>query len=241
MPRQYIPQKLNIGNTYLIENEQHHHLLHVLRKKLNDPITLFNNHGGEYLGTITHISKTTTSVIIEKHLPINRSSNLSIHLGQVISRKSAMTYSLEKACELGVTEITPLLNSNTPKHRSNLTSQWQKTIIQACMQCGLNQLPILNPSTSVPEWIKSVKTETRLVLSPHHASQFSSQRLPQSIALLIGAEEGLNEETFQLALEHSFLPWNLGTRTLRTETATTTSLSILQYLWGDINHIKRIN
>lgn len=235
MSRQFVPQSLIVGQSYRLQNEQHHHLIHVLRKEINDTIILFNNHGGEYHARITNLSKSSTTVLIEDHKSIERSSPISIHLGQVISRKSAMAYTLEKACELGVTSITPLLGSNTPSYRNKLSSQWEKTLINACMQCGLNRVPKLNTPIPIAQWVTTIDSEVRLVLSPWHASQLTNHKQPNTVALLIGAEEGLNENDILLAQQNSFQPWNLGPRILRTETAANTSLSILQFLWGDLS------
>jgi 16S rRNA (uracil1498-N3)-methyltransferase len=112
---------------------------------------------------------------------------------------------------------------------------WEKVIVSACEQSGRARLPKLNASASLVECLASDNSEQRLVL--HHRSNGKLPKAnvaPVSILLLIGPEGGLSENEIAQAEQAGCVPWTLGPRVLRTETAPLAALSILQYKWGDL-------
>ena len=147
---------------------------------------------------------------------------------------------LQKATELGVTHITPLITERCAvkldeKRWEKKQQQWQKIIQGACEQSGRNTLPILNPPRSLASWLAESTTQTRLVLSPGSQQKLSQLTAnSQGFRLLIGPEGGLSESEVHQAEETGFTGCSLGPRILRTETAALASVSVLQATFGDL-------
>ena len=147
---------------------------------------------------------------------------------------------MQKATELGVTHITPLITERCAvkldeKRWEKKQQQWQKIIQGACEQSGRNTLPILNPPRSLASWLAESTTQTRLVLSPGSQQKLSQLTAnSQGFRLLIGPEGGLSESEVHQAEETGFTGCSLGPRILRTETAALASVSVLQATFGDL-------
>jgi 16S rRNA (uracil1498-N3)-methyltransferase len=149
-----------------------------------------------------------------------------------------MDWVLQKATELGVTKITPLITERTEvklggERADKKMEHWQHILISACEQCQRNLLPELSAPKLFSEWVNECDAELKFVL--HHRD---NQGLPQdkhakSVALLIGPEGGLNDVEIAQAVAQQFSPLTLGPRVLRTETAPVAAISLVQYLWGD--------
>lgn len=235
---QALPFALN--HTFCLDENASHHLSRVLRVKKGDDVTLFNGEGGEYSAIITHIDKKGVSVKILSYSPREAESPIAIHLAQGIARGEKMDFIIQKAVELGVSKITPLItercNVRLPNEREEKRlKHWQSVAISACEQSGRNRIPSILPPIALTEWVPKVESEQCFVLSPHVQAKLSPDLPPlSSITLLIGPEGGLSDQEVSYALQHGFLPLNLGPRVMRTETASIASLAILQYCFGDI-------
>ena len=150
-----------------------------------------------------------------------------------------MDWVIQKATELGVTHVSPLLTERTEvklkaDRAEKKRQHWQQIAISACEQCGRNRLPVINPLTLLPKWLNDSQAELKLVLH-HRAENLSAQSTPpRSIDLLIGPEGGLSPDEIHLAEQRAFRALRLGDRVLRTETAPLAALSILQARWGDM-------
>ena len=240
IPRIYQPVPLSIGTGVSLTAATSHHLAHVLRCSVGDSLILFNGERGEYEAKITSIKKQAVAVQIKSFRTVNKESPVKIHLGQSLSRGEKMDFAIQKAVELGITEITPLLTDFcaikcSKEQGEKKLAHWQKIIVSACEQCGRDQLPILHPIMPLDEWIQHQSAELKFVLHPtaeHHLKV--STPPPSSIALLIGAEGGLSDNEVELAKKYHFLSIQLGPRILRTETATLSALTLLQFLYGDL-------
>jgi len=240
IPRIFTTQNLTVNSCLDLEEAPSHHLSKVLRMQTGRELILFNGLGGDYCATISAISKKTVSVQVSAYNPENRQSPLTLELAIGISRGDRMDWVLQKATELGVTKITPLITERTEvkldgERAGKKTEHWQQTIISACEQSQRNLLPQLMQPVSLSEWIVKCDAELKFVL--HHRD---NQGLPDdtktvaNVALLIGPEGGLSENEINQALAQQFSPLTLGPRVLRTETAPVAAISIVQYLWGDL-------
>lgn len=204
-------------------------------------LILFNGQGGEYRATITAINKKNVEVRVEDFSDIDRQSPLDINLGIGISRGERFDWVLQKATELGVNRITPLLTERTEVKLNGDRLQkklqhWQQIAISACEQCQRNRLPEIASPQRLDSWLSEAAQNTGLKLVLHHRSEQSlaEHQSPERVTLLIGPEGGLSEAEIQTAEQRGFSALSLGPRVLRTETAPVVALSLMQYLWGDI-------
>jgi 16S rRNA (uracil1498-N3)-methyltransferase len=164
-------------------------------------------------------------------------SPLHVHIGQGLSRGERMDWAIQKATELGVAEITPIVSSRCEvrlkdERTDKRMSHWRQVAISACEQCGRSVLPLIHPPLVLEDWLKQSSAELKLVLHPV-AEPLTSHRKPQSLAFLIGPEGGLSDNEVALAQSAGFQPARLGPRVLRTETAPIVALAVAQHLWGD--------
>ncbi len=237
--RFFVNTSLYSGQHLILPPEVAHHILHVLRLKIDTPVILFNGQGGQYLATLTRYGKRETEVIIQDYQSLERESPLSLVLVQAISRAERMDMTIQKAVELGVSKIVPVLTERSPpldENQMNKREQhWQKIIISACEQSGRNRLPQSHPITPLAEWLAKTPSseENLLMLSPQSDTHLAIQPA-RSITLFVGAEGGLTEKEEQQAIAVGYRATRLGPRILRTETAAITILAICQALYGDL-------
>ncbi len=216
-----------------------HHLARVLRAAVNDEVILFNGEGSEYHAVIRAISKKGVSAEIVKVIERDVESPVKIILAQGIARGEKMDFIIQKAVELGVSEIYPLVtercNVRLDHEREQKRLQhWQAVVISACEQSGRNRLPVLHAPEKISAWIEEVSADYKFVLSPHVDSKLHDiKKSDSSIAILVGPEGGLSDLEVQAALRQNFSALQLGPRVLRTETAALAAISVLQYQCGD--------
>ena len=239
--RIYQPISLMIGELVSLNEEASHHLASVLRAKIGDKIKIFNGQGGEFEAVITRIAKRKIETEILQFIPRESESPIDIYLAQGIARGEKMDFIIQKAVELGVKKIIPLITERCnvrldASREAKKVEHWQSIIVSACEQCGRNQLPIIVAPQYVTHWLKEMKMDYVFVLFPHATAKLKVEKiLPgASITLLIGPEGGLSEEEIEMAKKAGYQLLNLGPRILRTETASLTAISIFQYNHGDI-------
>jgi 16S rRNA (uracil1498-N3)-methyltransferase len=231
-------QRLQANTSIVLEPDASRHLARVLRVGVGDAVTLFDGSGGEYPATITAIDKHTVSVLTGSHLPREAESNLAIHLGIAVSRGERMDWVVQKATELGVASLTPLLTERTGvklsgERAAKKIQHWQQVAISACEQCGRNRPPHVQPTLALEHWLATTVAEAKFVLH-HRADPIATGTAPASVALLIGPEGGLSEREIALAEQAGFVSLLLGPRIMRTETAPLAAIAILQGWWGDM-------
>ena len=243
IPRVYTPQALNMGRTLELDGPPSKHLLTVLRLKTGAPLILFNGDGREFSARLEGASKNRATVCIDAQQPARRESPLQITLLQGVSRGERMDYTLQKAVELGVGRIVPVLTERSivkldDKNTPRKLAHWRNVIIGACEQSGRLSVPELaEPLRLTALLADSTGTATlKLLLDP--AADTSPRMLARpperALALLVGPEGGLSDAECLLARRSGFLGIRLGPRILRTETAGLVALSVMQSLWGDL-------
>lgn len=240
IPRIYFSTSISVGQTIELTDHAFQHVIKVLRLKQNYKIILFNGDGSEYFATIETINKKNAAVEITEEIISNTESALSIHLGLGISKGERMDYAIQKAVELGVTEITPLFTEHCvvnldEKRILKRIQHWQGVIVSACEQSGRNILPKLNATNTLLKWSDSIK-EICLVFEPL-ASTSLKDVSPDNhkISLVIGPEGGLSQKEIQeLTKKENFKTIKFGPRVMRTETATVSAITGIQLLWGDL-------
>lgn len=238
--RVFIDQPLQVGQELLLDCSAHRHLVHVLRRKIGSPLILFNGLGGEYNATLIHTSRASSAVRVLGYVPCQRESKLQSTLLQGLCTGSRMDYTLQKAIELGVSSIQPIIceRSTSVVSASRIDRKmqhWQGVIISACEQCGRTIVPHLRYPASLEEGLKRQLTDHAAVLDPASGQGLSALGAQVSkLILLVGPEGGFSEQELLLAERRGYRRTRLGPRVLRTDTAGVVALAIAQMLWGDL-------
>lgn len=237
MPRFYMQADLTVNMHAELNETVFHHWVKVLRAQVGESATLFNGQGGEYQVTLIDVQKKSATVSIDSFNPENRTPAFTALLGQVMSKGDRMDYAIQKAVELGVSEIQLLMSERCEMRLKYDRDQkkiehWQGIAIAACEQSGLNIVPKILAPLPLSDWLNTNLPETKLVLAPNKEALDIAGETTANIALLIGPEGGLNEEEIKLSNDKGFKNWCIGARVLRTETAPVVALSILNYIYS---------
>jgi len=239
-PRVYVDMDLNESTVMTLGDAIYHHLIVVLRRIRGDAITLFNGRGGEFAATIETVAKRQLTARVHAFRDVNRESPLHVTLAQAVSKGERMDYTIQKAVELGVSAIQPLVTEHVvvrldAERWARKQEHWQAIAIAAAEQSGRTQVPKVAPVIDLNDWIAACSPDAlRLVLAPTAAPATLKRGPSQPIALLIGPEGGLSELELKLADLAGFAALSLGQRVLRTETAGVVALAVLQSKWGDL-------
>jgi 16S rRNA (uracil1498-N3)-methyltransferase len=216
-----------------------HHLTKVLRFKPGDILTVFDGSGFEWDAKI--LDKKRNAVVVKlltKSKPIVESP-LKITLMQSVSRSQRMDLAIQKATELGVHRIVPILTNNSVvqldrKYAKKKMDHWKNIIINAAEQSGRVSLPLIEEPTQLDETLLHLyKNEYALFLDTTGTTDLGSKKV-SNITIAIGPEGGFTEVEKNMADQAGYHIVKTGPRLLRTETAPIMAISILQYLYGDL-------
>lgn len=240
-PRVYADVELTVGNTVTLPEPAYRHLIVVLRRIRGDAVTVFNGRGGEYGVVLETVGKRSVTARVREFRDVARESPLPVTLAQAVSKGERMDFTIQKAVELGVTEIQPLVTDHVVVRLSEERWQrkqehWQGIAVAACEQCGRTRVPRIAPVLDLRDWLTACPPDaTRLVLAPGAPAGAPARRAAnQPLVLLVGPEGGLSELELKLADLSGFAPLSLGPRVLRTETAGMVALAVIQSQWGDL-------
>ena len=240
IPRIYLPVELTTDQPIELTDHAFQHTVKVLRMKQDAKLIVFDGKGLEYFALLQQVNKKNAFIEIKEKINNKSESKLHIHLGLGISKGERMDFAIQKAVELGVTEITPLFTEHCvvnldQKRIQKRLQHWQGILISACEQSGRNILPVLNTTTTLMKWADSIN-KICLVFDPV-ATTSLKQVKPEndSMNLVIGPEGGLsNNEITELKKKIHFHSIKFGPRILRTETAGLSVIAILQNRYGDL-------
>ena len=240
IPRVHIGAELVVGEEVLLDKAQSHYLKHVLRLQSGAALLLFDGREAtDYPATLLIEGKQTRAVI-NSALPLQTESALDCEIIQGMGRSDHMDWMIQKTTELGVNRIT-IFNaerSQSPLKSTQLEKKllhWRGVAISACEQSGRAVIPALNFHPDLEQAITVSSSESGLLLDFNGEALASAlQPLPQSISILLGPEGGLTRPEVQLAKTAAFTSVRLGPRVLRTETAATAALAIVQSTVGDL-------
>jgi 16S rRNA (uracil1498-N3)-methyltransferase len=254
--RFYNPENLKIGATVKLSDNAAAHATRVLRLEISDEIVLFNGDGNDYNCAIASIKKNETLVIVKSFVKITNESPLKITLLQGVSSGDRMDYTIQKAVELGVTAIVPIITTRSVVKLSNERAEkrlahWQNVVHSACEQSGRAIIPPVSAPVQLSAWLQAntradsgdaknkSDESTRILLNPTGALRLAELPKPvdnielRPVELLVGAEGGLSQSEIDTALSQGFQSVVLGARILRTETAALVAIAAMQTLWGD--------
>ena len=219
------------------------HASRVLRLRVDDALTLFDAGGGEYAARIVGIERERVAVEVLAWRNAECESPIDITLVQALQAGEKMDMTVQKAVELGVARIVPVISRRSVvrldgERALRRVEHWRGVVASACEQCGRNRVPEVTALEGLERWLAKAPAPgvRRLMLAP--GAQQSLATLPQPLSderveLLIGAEGGLAPEEMQAAVQAGFVGIRLGPRILRTETAGLAALAAMQSLWGD--------
>jgi 16S rRNA (uracil1498-N3)-methyltransferase len=237
IPRLYIPQALRLEESLVLDTPLSHHVGTVLRLRKGHTLCFFNGGPYEYFGIITAQSSKKITVQIQERLAKNQACPLAIHLGQSLVKGHKMDFVMQKATELGVHAITPLLTERCmaldSERLEKKQAHWQKIVIHAAEQCGRTEIPTLQAAIGLTTWMDQRRENTRLLLDPQADQGIEQKIIADSAVLLIGPEGGLSPLEKDYAMQKGFKGLQLGPRVLRTETAALAALVALQCRAGD--------
>lgn len=239
LPRIYTNTAIETNQILTVSKEVTHHLVTVLRLKPGNIVYLFNGEPGDYQGEIINTGK-LAEIKVQNFIPRTTESNLIIELGQGLSRSDRMDLTLQKATELGVQTITPVITEKCQiKLKEDRTERkithWENILISASEQSGRTTIPQLNVPISIADWITQPFAGLSIVLDPDSTIPLQAiQENPSAIRVLIGPESGLSEREMNLAKSKGFQAIQIGPRILRTETAGIAAITLLQYCFGDL-------
>lgn len=251
MPRFYCPVPLGPDTLLDLPAGAARHV-QVLRMQPGDGITLFNgrhgqwagadawaNLGGEWHATITHMGRSDVQVRVGTHSATERESAATVHLAVGMPANDRMDWLVEKATELGVASIQPLMTERSVLRLSGeradkKIAHWQSVAIASCEQCGGNRVPLVHGVKTLAAWLPSLPapgSDARCLLSLAEGSvplSLQGRRDPAVHTTFVsGPEGGLSAAEEAAAIACGFAPVSLGPRVLRAETAALTALARL--------------
>lgn len=236
--RLYVHEKIGESRTIELDDDAAHYVRTVLRLKKDSGLIVFDGSGFEYEAVVSEASKKRVALVLGQGWERSAESNLMIELGLAISRGDKMDWAIQKAVELGVSRITPLMTERCVVQLKGEKQQqrlmhWQKIVQHAAEQCGRTILPVLSPVADLADWVEK-QTGLRIFLDPYADTSLSQlQPLANQLVLLSGPEGGFADHERDMAKSAGFVPIRLGARILRSETAALASIASLQALWGD--------
>lgn len=238
--RIYQPGNYGTGQLLELSPEASQHVGVVLRMQVGEHLTLFCGDNREFDAIIETVKKKQVIVVVGSIKDVSRESPLAIHLAQAISKGERMEWVMQKAVELGVASITPIITERCvvkldQERMAKKLHQWQAIVIAACEQSGRNSVPTVHLPITLNRYVEEVQAELKFILHPGKNKTWRDYTFKAAdVVLLIGPEGGLSEQEVQYTCKYGFQPLSLGPRILRTETAAITALSVLQAVGGDL-------
>lgn len=233
--RVFHPSPLADGIEFDLAADAARHLTRVLRLRTGDAFVAFDGSGTDWPAVLVSGARARTGAGETR----DNESPLSLTLLQGVSRGDRMDWTLQKAVELGVTRIVPIMTARTEvrlaaDRAARRHAHWHGVVVAACEQCGRSRVPTLEPIAGFDAAIGRLSSPT-LVLDPTARIGLRDAAAGRTeLALLVGPEGGLTEAEIDLARGQGCTPVRLGPRVLRTETAGVAAIAALQALYGDL-------
>nr|WP_315190401.1 16S rRNA (uracil(1498)-N(3))-methyltransferase [uncultured Albidiferax sp.] len=233
MPRFYCPAPLATGATLDLPAGPARHV-QVLRMQPGQTITLFNGQGGEFEATIERMGRSDVAVVVAAHDPVEREAARAVHLVLGMPANDRMDWLVEKAAELGVASIQPLVCERSVlrlngERADKKRAHWHAVGVAACEQSGRNRVPEVHAVRSFADWVASAEAGLLLSLRPGSQPMLSAVPASGAIHFLSGPEGGLSPSEEDAAIARDYRPVTLANRVLRSETAPLAALAQLQF------------
>ncbi|MCS6875081.1 MAG: 16S rRNA (uracil(1498)-N(3))-methyltransferase [Pyrinomonadaceae bacterium] len=235
MHRFYAPPQSFVSKKIFLEEEETKHLRSVLRLCKGSIVRVFDGKGREFLCRIEKIDrKYSEALILQECEPKSPESSFDLHLAVSLIKGEKFDVVIQKAVELGVKSLTPLITKRSEvKPSERRQKRWQNIVIQASKQSGRAKLMEIHAVSSFRDFIE--KSSSKLILfSERDGKSFSEVPYFSELTAIIGPEGGWDDEELRLARNKGVLVVSLGGRTLRAETASIVAATILQHRFGDL-------
>lgn len=231
MPRLHCGESLASGLQLALPAGAARHV-QVLRLQPGDALTLFDGRGGEYDAVVEHMGRSEVRVSVGAHHAVECETAVAVHLALAMPANERMDWLVEKATELGVASIQPLVAERSVLRLAGERAQkkqahWQAIAVAACEQCGRNRVPTVHAVQPLATWL-AAPPRPGLVLSLRAGTQpLAAMAGAAEVTLLSGPEGGLAPAEEDAALARGWTPVHLGPRVLRAETAPLAALALL--------------
>ena len=235
-----------LADTIEITGSDAHHLMHVMRAKAGQEVTVVDDEGSVACMEMTAFREDAVTLVLKERLAANTESPLELVLAQCLLKADKMDYVVQKAVELGVTEIVPVKSHNCvvrydAKKAAARQARWQKIAEEAAKQCGRTALTEVAPITDLSSLLKenSGTEDTEIVFCYENEDETTVKSCLQAakgkrLILLIGPEGGFTLDEAQAVQEAGGKAVTLGPRILRAETAAVAAVTVAQYENGDL-------
>ena len=246
--RLHVDKQLSIDSEIILEKEAYKYIVRVLRRGEGDQLDLFNGDGFNY-HSILGISESSIATATIQSRTLNATeSPLNINLVQSLAKGTKLDLIIQKATELGVTQITPVTSERSilqiDKNRlERKLSHWRGVAVSAATQCQRSVVPIVEPPVLLNDWLENrienqiqnnAEPASCFLLHPSANKTLKEINLPSTYcSVLVGPEGGFTEDEVNYAEAHGATSFQCGPRVLRTETAGFTAIAVLQSLYGD--------
>ncbi|MDG2376739.1 MAG: 16S rRNA (uracil(1498)-N(3))-methyltransferase [Woeseiaceae bacterium] len=241
--RLYVEEPIKLDADLNLRGDHARYIGRVLRLRPDDALTVFDGKGNEFLVTIRSIRKSVIETTVIEALDRTSESPLKVTLIQGVSKGDRMDFAIQKATELGVTRVVPVLTDYSvvkldTNRAEKKQTHWEGVAVSACEQCGRNVLPMIDAPTPLVDVLADYHgtLSTRILLKPGATKTLKSLDIDgNDVTLLVGPEGGFSDLEYENAEVAGFVPVGFGPRILRTETAALTALAALQSLYGDLS------
>lgn len=229
------------NQTVTLEADEARHLRDVLRLKTGDEVYVFDGRGKEFRGAVASLARNSVELQIESEVdPARPESQLQLNLCVALLKGEKFDLVVQKATELGVTKVTPLITRYADIHLrdeadgTKRVTRWQRIALEAAKQSGRAFVPEI----SLPVSFDSLSDEGFCVMFSERGGEglesLTAESAPRIITALVGSEGGWSDEELETAQARNFHVITLGGRILRAETAAITVMALLQHMFGDL-------
>jgi 16S rRNA (uracil1498-N3)-methyltransferase len=241
LTRVYVEAALTPGSLVELPPDTASHLAKVLRARSGDELVLFNGDGREFNGAIEAVRGSRVSATVGDSRQVDRESPLAITLVQCVPRGDRMDFIVQKATELGVARIVPVLSQRSVVRLDKAQAEskaihWRAVAVSACEQCGRNRLPAIEAAQPLLNYLGEAApcAGPRLVFEPESALHPQAMAAIVDAQIAIGPEGGFAPDELEAFRLAGFSQVGLGPRVLRTETAAIAAVVCLQARFGDM-------
>ena len=239
MRRFFAPQNNFSNNLVTLDADETRHLRDVLRLKIGDEVSVFDGAGNEFVCAISEIGKKEAVLSVKDEIePSSPESPFAITIAATVLNGEKYDLIVQKAVELGVTELIPLITIRCDvkqKDAARRLERWRRIAMEATKQTGRAKLMEIAEPAVFDKLLGELQGENTVLFSERDGKDFQTIDADKEITALYGPKGGWDDVELKMAEEHDINIVTLGGRILRAETASIAITAILQHRFGDLN------